>query len=153
MAEGVFRSLATTNPQILHIDSAGTSACNIGCDPDDRTMVTLEVNGISDYTHIARKVHSSDFTKFDYIFAMDRENLRDLLRLRQSVASKKGSADSLGKVSLFGDYGGRKGEQIQDPYYGALDGFEIAYEQVVRFTNGFLKEVLEVDMVNVERGQ
>ncbi|MCJ1247674.1 hypothetical protein MMC30_004889 [Trapelia coarctata] len=151
MAEGVFRSLTKSNPRILHVDSAGTSAYNIGCDPDDRTMATLEVNGISDYAHIARKVRSSDFTKFDYIFAMDRENLRDLLRLRQSVASKKASTDGLGKVSLFGDYGGRKGEEIQDPYYGALDGFEIAYEQVVRFTNGFLKEVSQLDVVDVEK--
>ena len=150
MAEGFFRSLTKSNPRILHVDSAGTSGYNLGCDPDDRTMATLEVNGISGYSHTARKVSSSDFTRFDYIFAMDRENLRDLLRLRQSVASKKGSADGLGKVSLFGDYGGRKGEQIQDPYYGALDGFDVAYEQVVRFSSGFLKEVLDADVEKLQ---
>lgn len=30
-----------------------------------------------------------------------------------------------------------------DPYYGARDGFDIAYEQMKRFTEGFIKNVLD----------
>ncbi len=31
---------------------------------------------------------------------------------------------------------------VGDPYYGARDGFEVAYEQMVRFSKGFVEEVL-----------
>lgn len=41
---------------------------------------------------------------------------------------------------LFGEFGGKgKAEIVDDPYYGGRDGFEIAYEQIVRFSNNFLK--------------
>lgn len=75
-----------------------------------------------------------DFEEFDYVFAMDRSNLRDLQRLQQRKPNSKA------KVMLFGEFSGGKAEQIDDPYYGARNGFEIAYEQSVRFTKNFLKD-------------
>ena len=110
-------------------------------------MSTVEDNGILDYEHAARKVQSSDFTKFNYILAMDKENLRDLQRLKQRILAKDPGKD-LAKVMLFGDFGGKKSEEVIDPYYGARNGFDVAYEQMVRFTKGFLKEVVgEVDAI------
>ena len=143
MAEAVFRSFTHSNPKISHVDSAGTGGYHIGSAPDPRTMATLEEHGISDYEHGARQVQLSDFKDFDYVLAMDRDNLRDLQRLRVRAASK-GADDGEGKgrVMLFGKFGGRKEEEVADPYYGANDGFEIAYEQMVRFSRGFLEEVL-----------
>lgn len=42
-------------------------------------------------------------------------------------------------VVLFGEYAGKKkAEEIDDPYYGARDGFAVAYEQCVRFSKNFL---------------
>lgn len=162
MAEGVFRSLTSKAPYkslIRHVDSCGTGAYHTGDDPDSRTMSTLEDHGICDYNHAARKVYSPyiplrmvrsravnpartnsrqvqlmDFEEFDYVFAMDRSNLRDLQRLQQRKPNSKA------KVMLFGEFSGGKAEQIDDPYYGARNGFEIAYEQSVRFTKNFLKD-------------
>ncbi|KAI9881520.1 MAG: hypothetical protein M1830_000083 [Pleopsidium flavum] len=144
MAEGVFRSLTRSTPQISHIDSAGTGAYHTDDPPDPRTMAILEANGIADYDHGARKITSANFREFDYILAMDRDNLRDLLRARQRITARDGGKgeEGLGKVMLYGDFGGRKGEEVIDPYYGARDGFEIAFEQTVRFSKGFLKEVV-----------
>lgn len=142
MAEAVFRSMAKNDPRIDHVDSAGTGAYHAGDSPDLRTMSILEDNGITDYEHAARKIQMADFGRFDYILAMDRENLRDLQRLCLRAAAK-GGEQSVGKVMLFGDFGGKKGEEVGDPYYGARDGFEIAYEQMVRFSKGFLQEALE----------
>lgn len=144
MAEGVFRSLTRSSPNISHIDSAGTGAYHTDDPPDPRTMSTLEANDVTDYDHGARKITNADFEEFDYILAMDRDNLRDLQRARQRIMAKnKGKGEGgLGKVMLFGDFGGRKGEEVIDPYYGARDGFEIAYEQMVRFSKGFLDEVV-----------
>ena len=141
MAEAVFRSLTSGNSRISCVDSAGTGAHITGDSPDPRTLSTLADNGIVDYDHEARKVRSADFTKFDYILAMDRANLRDLQRMKQRAVKSDGDSPQ-GKLMLFGDFGGRKGETVIDPYYGANDGFDIAYEQMVRFSKDFLRDVL-----------
>ena len=85
MAEGVFRSLTASNPRIGEIDSAGTGAYHTLEPPDYRTMQTLRKNGISDYDHGARKVENDDFESFDYVFAMDGHNLRDLQRTQRRL--------------------------------------------------------------------
>ena len=137
MAEAVFRTSSASNPRISHVDSAGTGAYHTGDGPDPRTMRTLEKNGITGYRHAARKVTPSDFTDFDFILAMDEDNLQDLQRSRQRAHRK--SSSKKGQVQLFGDFGGRIGEEVVDPYYGANDGFEIAFEQMTRFSQGFIK--------------
>jgi low molecular weight phosphotyrosine protein phosphatase len=170
MAEGVFRNVADAHPVIGEIDSAGTGAYHTDDPPDSRTMLTLRRHGITNYSHAARKVNRDDFLKFDYLLAMDKYNLRDLLDEREYVLSslrKKADAKSSAKntraakeaeigahgedtkvaeVRLFGDFGkGGKlhdrvggGEVVKDPYYGGANGFEEVYQQVVRFSQGFL---------------
>ena len=67
---------------------------------------------------------------------MDGSNLSDLQRLQKKRPNTKA------KVMLFGEYSGTgKAEVIVDPYYGALDGFTVAYEQTTRFSKNFLKDV------------
>jgi low molecular weight phosphotyrosine protein phosphatase len=153
MAEGIFRSMVSKPPYqglISLVDSCGTGAYHTGSSPDSRTMSTLEDNGITDYDHAARKVtgnnseygqelmgtqiQASDFQMFDFVFAMDRDNLRDLQRIHQRAGGKA-------TVKLFGEYSGKKrAEEVDDPYYGGRDGFEEAYQQLTRFTRNFLKE-------------
>lgn len=173
MAEGVFRNLADRNPAIGEIDSAGTGAYHSLEPPDSRTMSTLRRHGITNYNHAARKVTKEDFLTFDYLLAMDKSNLRDLLDVRESViaslrrkadpksaarntrsgteaaVSAQGADAQVAEVRLFGDFGksGRLhdrvggGEVVQDPYYGGSNGFEEVYQQVVRFSQGFLDYV------------
>ena len=136
MAEGVFRHLTSSNPSVATVDSCGTGAYHTDEPPDPRTMSILGDHGITDYSHGARKIQADDFSRFDYILAMDKYNLRDLQRMRRRL----GTDGAL--LMLFGDFGGTEGEEVVDPYYGAQDGFEIAYEQMVRFSQGFLKDVL-----------
>ena len=144
MAEAVFRSLTSSDPRVTSIDSAGTGAYHEGDPPDPRTISTLKDNGITDFDHAARKIQASDFAAFNYILAMDKDNLYDLQRLKRRVAKSTGTTDpELGEVMLFGDFGGKKGEQVGDPYYGARNGFEIAYEQMIRFSKGFMAQVLD----------
>ncbi len=141
MAEAVFRSLTYSKPQVTNVDSAGTGAYHAGADPDPRTMATLGSNGINDYRHAARVVKLHDFARFDYILAMDRENLGNLQRLKDQWL-ENGGEEGKSKVMLFGDFGGHSGEEVVDPYYGARNGFDVAHEQMVRFSNGFIKQVL-----------
>ena len=145
MAEGVFRHTTKfeqpgAHPQIKAVDSCGTGAYHEGDSPDSRTMSVLQKHGINDYEHAARKFQNTDFADFDYIFAMDGENKGHLDRARRRLISKGDLDESkAGKVMLFGHYGGKGNEEVVDPYYGARNGFDVAYEQMVRFTTGFLK--------------
>lgn len=145
MAEAVFKSVARSHQRVAYVDSCGTGAYHVGDPPDPRTMKVLREHGIDGYTHAARKVRTNDFVQFDYILAMDQENLKDLLTLRERAVEKEiGVGETgMGKVLLFGDFGGRKGEQVVDPYYGSKDGFAIAYEQMKRFSRGFIARVLD----------
>ena len=92
-------------------------------------MATLRRHGITSYRHAARKVNKGDFLKFDYILAMDKYNLRDLLDTREAVvnslnrkADPKSAAKNtraardaalgaagedakIAEVRLFGDFG------------------------------------------------
>lgn len=170
MAEGVFRNVANAHPAIGEVDSAGTGAYHTDEPPDPRTMSTLRRHGITNYTHAARKVNQDDFFKFDYLLAMDKYNLRDLLDERDYViktlrkkadpksAAKNtraatdatigahGAEAKVAEVRLFGDFGKGGvmhdrvggGEVVRDPYYGGANGFEDVYQQVVRFSQGFL---------------
>lgn len=107
-------------------------------------MDTLKDHNIVDYDHEARKVSASDFSAFDYILAMDKDNLSELNRARSRLVKKQtASNDHLAKIMLFGDFGGHEGEQVIDPYYGARNGFAVAYEQMVRFSKGFVEQVLD----------
>lgn len=87
----------------------------------------------------------SDFEEFDYLIAMDEDNLIDL-RDMVKRAKKKGllSGDEINKCFLFGQFGAKDAEEeVQDPYYGGRDGFEIAYEQVQRCGRGLLQHIEE----------
>ena len=195
MAEGVFRSLTSNLPdesptttvittskttrqaalQPTHsfstIDSAGTGAYHALSSPDARTTAVLRSHGITSYDHRARKVRAQDFRDFDWIFAMDADNLEDLLELRHKVATRQKprrqtgngrgkrrlndaldrdadggdvQEEDLGKVVLFGSFGGLDDdEEVIDPFYGGNDGFDRAYEQVERFSQGFLRYLKE----------
>lgn len=106
-------------------------------------MSTLRKNGISNYSHSARKISVKDFDEFDYVFAMDRSNLRDIEALRK----RAGKVDAKAKVMLFGEFAGSVGgkskrvEEVEDPYYGGDEGFDVAYEQCMRFGREFLRRV------------
>ena len=151
LAEGVFRNLtkfgdSKQHPLIARIDSCGTGAYHEGDYSDSRTMSVLEDNHITSYKHQARKVRvPEDFLEFDYILAMDEENLADL-RNAVKRAAKRGLLDqseALKRVHLFSEFGGKgKNEEVGDPYYGAgRNGFEVAFEQVSRFGKVLLKQI------------
>lgn len=140
MAEAVFANRTKSHPLISRVDSCGTGAYHVGSDPDPRTQEVIEKHGITDYRHAARKVKPEDFMEFDYVFGMDNENVYNLERVRERAAKKRMDQEGRGpnepglaEVRLWGEFGGKKGrkgagEEVQDPYYGADDGFEVLYD-------------------------
>jgi low molecular weight phosphotyrosine protein phosphatase len=148
MGEGVLSHLAKQPAYaslLGRVDSCGTGAYHIGSEPDSRTMRTLTEHGVTEYSHAARQLKAKDFTEFDYIFAMDRDNLTDTLRVQARAAKAAGDKASLkAKVGLFGEYSGGTVEEVEDPYFGGREGFEVAYQQCARFAKNFLEEMRRV---------
>jgi len=86
-----------------------------------------------DMKHTARQITKDDFKKFDFIFGMDEDNIRNI----NHVKPKDGKA----KVGLLGLYDPEKQSSIiEDPYYGDESDFEVVFQQCMRCCRAFLEE-------------
>ncbi len=111
MAEAVLAHLAPA----WQVDSAGTGGWHAGESPDRRTLAELRRHGIAT-SHRARQVEAADFTRFDLILAMDRQNLRDLERLRPHNATAQ--------LRLL------DAAEVPDPYYDGPEAFAAIFTQI-----------------------
>ncbi len=82
-AEGVFRALVEGQglSDRIAVDSAGTGAWHAGESPDPRAQEAARRRGVDMSAMRARKATKADFGAFDYVLAMDRDNLAALGRL------------------------------------------------------------------------
>ena len=139
MAEGVFAHLvdqAGLSDRIT-IDSAGTGSWHVGESPDLRAARTASGHGVS-LTGSARQVRPEDFRNFNYVIAMDRDNLASLEELRDAV----GGEAALYLLREF-DPEGSPGAEVPDPYYGGPYGFEEVFQMVKRSGEALLAHILE----------
>jgi protein-tyrosine phosphatase len=122
MAEAVFRHMvaeAGLSDQI-QVDSAGTGGWHAGERPHRGTLNVLDQHGISHEGLIARQVRREDFRDFDYIVAMDSDNLADLRRF---------GTGRDGQVFRLLDLAQEMAEKdVPDPYY--TGNFEHVYELI-----------------------
>ena len=139
MAEGVFRHLIQAEglADRIRVDSAGTGRWHVGESPDIRSIRTAAGHGVT-LTGSAQQVQAEDFQHFDYIVAMDQQNLDNLERFREGV----GGDASLYLLREFDSEGG-PGAEVPDPYYGGPSGFEDVYGMVERSCRGLLDHILE----------
>lgn len=137
LAEGVFRSLVEEAglSERFEIDSAGTGAWHVGEPPDARAAMVASQHGVRLECR-ARQVGPDDFQRFDYIIAMDRENLRNLERM----AAAAGSDARIRLLREFDPEG--DGDEVPDPYYGGASGFETVYDIVSRSCRTLLQRIL-----------
>ncbi|SDC06250.1 protein-tyrosine phosphatase [Pelagirhabdus alkalitolerans] len=117
MAEAYFRQLIHKKNLENHfeIDSAGMGDWHVGKPPYHKTREKLDEQGISYQGMKARQINARDLDAFDYVIAMDDQNIDDLNRLRIEVpkAIVKKLTDYIADDSI--DY-------VPDPYHtGAFD--------------------------------
>ncbi|MBZ0106579.1 MAG: low molecular weight phosphotyrosine protein phosphatase [Sulfuricella denitrificans] len=137
-AEGVFRDLVTRSglDKAIHVDSAGTHNYHIGKSPDARASAAAAQRGYDLSALRGRQVSREDFLSFDYILAMDEENLSNLKRICP--------AGQVHKISLFLEYSRKFSErEVPDPYYGGVQGFEQVLEMVEDAAQGLLDNLAE----------
>ncbi len=135
-ADGIFTDLVKKEGlrDQIKIDSAGTHAYHIGEPPDLRSQEAALKRGIDLSELRARKVEKSDFSQFDYILAMDKENYQGL----QKICPRE-QADRLHLFLDFAPHLGRK--EVSDPYFGGVKGFDDVLDLVEAASVGLLAEI------------
>jgi protein-tyrosine phosphatase len=135
-ADGVFQK-QVADAGLSHrivVDSAGTAGWHQGRAPDPRTVAAAARRGFDLTCLRARQVKRSDFDEFDYILAMDEENLADLSLLCP--------LDFAGHMGLFLNFGQQKQHiSVPDPYHGGPAGFELVLDLVEEASRGLLDAI------------
>lgn len=131
LAEGILTHKAREAGLNWTVDSAGTGHWHAGDRPDRRSISTAYEHGIDISGQRARQFQLADFDRFDRIFVMDTQNLRDVLRQAQSPAHRE-------KVALIRDltHPGQN-QNVPDPYYDD-DGFEDVFQMLDAACDAFI---------------
>ena len=137
-AQGVFARLVKEHglSNEIMIDSAGTHAYHVGNPPDKRAQMAAARRQVDLSGLTARQVVHADFEQFDYVLAMDRDNLDILTALCPDGMN--------GKLRLFMDFAqDTPVQEVPDPYYGGSKGFERVLDMVESAANGLLTHIRE----------
>lgn len=134
-AEGVFMQYvkAAGLQDRVVIDSAGTGHWHVGKPPDARACRAAAQRGYDLTALRARQITRRDFARFDYVLAMDEQNLR---ALRELCAPEHAH-----KVQLFTEFCSTGARAVPDPYGGGPQGFELALDLIENAAQRLLHHV------------
>lgn len=115
-------------------DSAGTSGYHIGSPPDRRMSAAATQRGIV-MQGSARQFTRDDFTAYDLILAMDRDNFEAICTLDPQGIYQH-------KVRLMCDFcTHHTTQEVPDPYYGGTEGFNQVIDLLMDACQGLLNYV------------
>ena len=140
-AEGVFGHHLSAHglDGLVSIDSAGTHGWHAGNPPDPRSVTAASIRGIDISEIRSRKVRASDFTEFDYVLAMDRDNLADMVNLVSGEVSAR--------VQLFLKFAPHLDTtDVPDPYYGGPNGFDHVLDLVEAASEGLIAHIRDTHL-------
>ena len=123
----------------VEIESCGTGSWHLGQAPDGRAVEAAAQRGIT-LTGTAQRVEPADLERFDYVLAMDRDNLAELRAMASDSAQRarigllrEYDADALAADEL----------EVPDPYYGE-HGFEHVFDQLEAACRGLLARITSI---------
>ena len=123
------------------VDSAGTGGWHAGETPHVGTREVLHRYQVSDADIFARQIKPTDFSEFDFIFAMDKANIKDI----EQFAKKH--KQEIRHLSLFlahaKDQEKTKDKdyptEVPDPYYTGQ--FDYVYDLVNQGCEAIIKDL------------
>ena len=130
--ENMVKELGIDNE--FEIDSAGTEGYNEMCHAGIHrgTKEILTRKRIPFTEHYSRKLRKHDYNYYDYIIAMDSENISDMEYII--------GYDTDNKIKRLLDYT-TKPRNIKDPWY--TGNFDETYEDVVEGCEAFLNYIIQ----------
>jgi len=136
-AEAIMRHLVKQAglDHAITVDSAGTGSWHVGEEPDERSQAVGERRGIP-LRGRARQFVRSDFARFDYIMAIDREIQADLVRMAPGPEARA-------KIHLLRSFDPTSppDADVPDPYYGSMEGFEHVFDICQAACQGLLQHL------------
>lgn len=112
------------------IESAATSTEELGNDIHYGTRTKLQREGVPFSRRAARQITAADYDRYDYLVAMDEENLYYM--------NRRWNNDPDNKISLLLEFAG-KTREIADPWY--TGNFDQTYLDVVEGCEALLGKV------------
>ena len=121
LAEGILQAKAKAAGLNWQVDSAGTANYHVGETPHDLSIKVAKEHGVDISNKRVRQLSKLDFTLFDKIYVMDRENYNGAKR----IAADKWDIDKIDYL-LNEVYPGENRE-VPDPWYGGYENFVEVY--------------------------
>lgn len=137
----VFQSMVEADglSEQIAIDSCGTGDWHIGRAPDARSQHYALDRGYDMSGLRARLLCADDFDQYDYILAMDKQNLADIQALKPNHFN--------GEIALFLNYCRNTDylhyAEVPDPYYGGVDGFTLVLDLIEDASKELLKQIVD----------
>ncbi|MDY0779183.1 low molecular weight protein-tyrosine-phosphatase [Tenacibaculum sp. IB213877] len=122
LAEGILKS--KVNSAKVFVDSAGTSGYHQGELPDSRSIATAKKRGIDITDQRSRQFLIADFDSFDWIYAMDESNYRNIISL------SRGEEDTQKVKMILNEAEPNSNLSVPDPYYGGDKGFDNVFDML-----------------------
>lgn len=131
LAEAIFKKKLENEAlsKKIQVDSAGTANYHVGENPDPRTVEIAEKHGVP-VNHQGQQFKKNHQNEFDYLLAMDQSNYKNMTK-EMGV-----DPDKLILMRDFDPYG--KGQDVPDPWFGGMNGFEEVYQILDRSLDEFL---------------
>ena len=135
MADGLLRKKVKALNLKVTVDSAGTSAVHQGEQPDHRMRNTARELGTPIDELRSRPFVSEDFDRFDLIYAMDKNNKRNILSLARSEDHKRKVLLILNELDPGMD------QDVPDPFYGDQQDFTHVYQMLDQATDRIIERI------------
>ena len=144
MAEFIMKHLVAQagHSKDFIISSAATTTEELGNDIYPNAKTELKRHGIPFEHRRARQIKSSDYNNWDYIIAMDEENVSDILYIvRHDPEKKIRLLMSFTEDERNENKSHKKHQSVSDPWY-TRDFFK-AYNDIYRGCEGLLNYILD----------
>lgn len=137
MAEFMLASAAAESGLEVEVDSAGTTAWEIGNPIDPRAKAVLARHGVAVAKHAAREFQPAWFAERDLILALDTDHHDALIALAPDAAAAA-------KVRMLRSFdpavadAAAEQQGIYDPWYGNAKDFEVSWDLIAAAIPGIL---------------
>ncbi len=136
LAHGIMEKKAAEKGLDWEIDSAGTGSWHIGEAPHRLSQKVARLNGVNISGQQARRLTQSDFSYYDLLLFMDRQNMDD----GRAIAGSNWQPE---KCFLFLDAlsPDENDGEVPDPYFGGEDGFHSVYQLIDDACNAWITRI------------